>query len=341
MPIFNRLKITRAWKIALWAFVPMILYGVYRAIPPMEVMAVFQRLTRESLFWLLMLNMLILILFSTRWWIVLRTLQETPGFLPLVGYRLAGFAVSYFTPGTQFGGEPLQAMLLNQRQHIKPSTAIASVTLDKLFELLFNFSFLVSGVILMFQQGIWQPMTRGSTLILGGGLLALPFIYLVSLRKGFHPLSWTFSHLPEKESLLRIQHTLAAIEEQCARFMQAQPLLLLAIAAVSTLSWLAMILEYWLMAEFLGIHLNVVEMIMALTAARLAFLTPLPGALGALEASQAYAMQILGLDPLAGLSLGLLIRARDVALGCIGLGLGAQWSSAPLRGSLLLLLKRQ
>ena len=63
-----------------------------------------------------------------------------------------------------------------------------------------------------------------------------------------------------------------------------------------------------------------------MTATRLAFLTPLPGGLGALEAGQVLAMQTIGLDPALGISVSLLIRARDLAFGLAGMGIGARLS---------------
>jgi uncharacterized protein (TIRG00374 family) len=86
--------------------------------------------------------------------------------------------------------------------------------------------------------------------------------------------------------------------------------------------WVGMVYEYWLLTNFLGLRLSVIQSISALTAARLAFLTPLPGGLGVLEASQVLAMQTLGLDPSYGVSISLLIRLRDILFGLAGL-LGA------------------
>jgi uncharacterized membrane protein YbhN (UPF0104 family) len=60
------------------------------------------------------------------------------------------------------------------------------------------------------------------------------------------------------------------------------------------------------------------QTVSALTAARLAFLTPLPSGLGALEASQVLAMQALGLEPTFGISISLLIRLRDILFGMVG-----------------------
>jgi uncharacterized membrane protein YbhN (UPF0104 family) len=88
-----------------------------------------------------------------------------------------------------------------------------------------------------------------------------------------------------------------------------------------------MLLEYWLTLRFLGIQVNLIQAIAVLTAALIAFLFPLPGGLGALEASQVLAMTALGLNPALGLSASLLIRARDISLG----GLGLLWAGVLAR----------
>ena len=94
-------------------------------------------------------------------------------------------------------------------------------------------------------------------------------------------------------------------------------------------SWLTILGEYWLMLHVLGLNLTPVQAISILTAARLAILLPLPGGLGALEASQALTLGLLGINPAAGISLSLLIRIRDVALGGLGLWWGGLKSQLP------------
>ncbi|MGH2606172.1 MAG: lysylphosphatidylglycerol synthase domain-containing protein, partial [Anaerolineales bacterium] len=91
----------------------------------------------------------------------------------------------------------------------------------------------------------------------------------------------------------------------------------------SALSWAVLLGEYGLMLTFLGIPPDWTGTVAALTAGRLAMLVPLPGALGALEASQVLAVSALGYRPAQGAGLALLIRARDVLFGVTGLALGA------------------
>jgi uncharacterized membrane protein YbhN (UPF0104 family) len=80
-----------------------------------------------------------------------------------------------------------------------------------------------------------------------------------------------------------------------------------------------MIYEYWLMLHFMGVTANGLTLVSAITTARLAFLTPMPAGLGALEASQVWVMQLLGLSSSIGISAALYIRIRDSIFGLSGL----------------------
>ena len=84
-----------------------LLWWAVRDIPIPEILATLLRLSPIALLGLALVNVLILLLFTGRWWIVMRALGYRLPFLSLTVYRLAGFGISYFTPGPQVGGEPL------------------------------------------------------------------------------------------------------------------------------------------------------------------------------------------------------------------------------------------
>ena len=87
--------------------------------------------------------------------------------------------------------------------------------------------------------------------------------------------------------------------------------------------WVFSVAEYGLTLRFLGASLSLPQILLALTAARLAFLTPIPGGLGALEAGQVFALSAMGFDPSLGISVAVVIRVRDVLLGSAGLVWGS------------------
>ncbi len=302
----------------LWlGLIGLIAWGL-RSIPIQSVWQTIQGLRLSAMMILVLVNSGLFLLFSSRWWLILWAQGYRVPFLALVGYRLAGFSLSYFTPGPQFGGEPLQVYLSRKHHQLPTDVAVASVTLDKLIELLVNFTFLATGIAITLQSGLLGELAVSQILWLAMGLLVFPAGYLAFLWIGWRPFTWLSRRLPRlagKPFLV----TLAQAETQIGQFCRQHPGPLLAALILSMIVWAGMILEYWLMLRFLGLTLSPAQTIIALTAARLAFLAPTPGGLGALEASQAFAIQALGFSPALGISATLLIRARDLAIGGLGL----------------------
>ncbi len=282
---------------------------------------------------LLLVNGVAIGLFTGRWWLFLLAQGYRLPFPRLVGYRLAAFGVSYFTPGPHFGGEPLQVYLVTRRHAVPVEASIAAVTMDKLFELLTNFTFLTVGLAFALQQQI-LPSSLGVQAVRYALLLLLaPLALLVALWFGKHPLSsllrlvmgvWSNAMIVRWHAALRRSETL--VSGLCRR----RPRVLLVALAVSVLSWVAIIGEYWLMTHLLGLNLTLDQAILALIAARIAILLPVPAGLGTLEASQIIAMEFLGLPGAVGAGIGLLIRLRDILFGLFGLWIGGAgiWSLA-------------
>ena len=318
-----------AWRVRylLWLGILILLAWAMRTIPLQAILQAIQGLSLPAVMTLILINIGLFLMFSSRWWLILRAQGYPVPYLDLVGYRLAGFSMSYFTPGPQFGGEPLQVYLTRKHHNLPEGVAVAAVTLDKLLELLVNFTFLVTGITITVQNGLLGDLAFGQVLGLALALLAVPSGYLVALWAGRQPFSFLSTRLPK----LAAKPILRAIndgEAQLSRFLRQRPGMILAALVLSLVVWAGMIMEYWLMLHFLGLPLSLAQTVSALTAARLAFLAPTPGGLGALEASQVFAIQALGFSPALGISATLLIRARDLAIG----GLGLWWLGNLTRG---------
>ena len=264
---------------------------------------------------LIVLNGLVLLGLNGRWYILLRGLGYKLPFWSLLGHRLAAFGVSYFTPGPQFGGEPVQVVLVERQHGVPRSAAIAAVSLDKAVELLLNFGFLAFGVLLVVQNGLLGEAVGGQTAVWITLLLLPPILYLWLIWRGRQPVSW----LLRLVKLGRWETAVSTSEAQMTTLCQQNSGALLGAIGISALTWGVMIAEFYAMASFLGVSLSLAQLIALLTAARVAFLLPLPGGLGTLEASQVWALELMGFNPAVGLGLSLLIRLRDVSLGLLGL----------------------
>lgn len=299
-----------------------------RLLPWRAIGAILSTLTALEILILLAVNAAILLLFSARWWLILRAFGYRIPYYQLSIYRIVGFSISYFTPGTQFGGEPLQVYLATSRHGVPASTSTAAVALDKLFELCANFAFLAAGVLFIASSGLLPGLARPQLALWAGAFLALPLLYFWSLSTGRRPFSTLVLHLPARLWTLRwlkaVPPLVTATESQIALFFKDYLVTAFAALVISGLVWLAMVFEYRLMSAFLGANLNLSQAIAGFTATRLAFLTPLPGGVGLLEASQVLALQAFGFSQAAGLSLSLLIRGRDILIGLFGLWLGTQ-----------------
>jgi hypothetical protein len=217
--------------------------------------------------------------------------------------------------------------MIHDRYSLPVDTALAAVSLDKLFELVFNFSFLIVGTCLLYFRGVYLDFKfSGSSYILIF-LFLLPMGYFFTLWARWNPLSrlvtqryWRVSKIG---ILARIEDLVICSERSISKFMRDKPGLILFLGLYSSVLWLLFIAEYWLSLVILWANMDLGATVIALTTARLAFLMPFPGAAGALEASQVWIMGTLGFNPALGISLVLLIRARDVAIGLTGISLGS------------------
>lgn len=278
--------------------------------------------------WML-LNLGILILLNLRWWFLLRLQGVKVPFFSLLLYRLAGFGLSYLTPGPQFGGEGWLVILLHRRHGVSVVEGSISVAMDKLIELLANFSFLTFGLLVSLQIGIPQTILSTALALPLIGLLSLPFLLFGLLASGVLPASWLAKRWQQPPRfLIKALQVLSDAEQRSVSLIRQGLLPLIKLYLYSMGIWLLMAGEFWLMLHFFGINASLRQTVFALTAARLAFLTPLPGGLGALEAAQVSALQALGFGASVGLSLSLLQRARDLFLASLGIAVG---SLLPLR----------
>jgi hypothetical protein len=330
----------RLWIILFWLLVPLILWWALRDIRPAEVWGTLSRISLGRIALLISLDVGIFMLISGRWWLILHSLGYRLPYLSIASYRLASYGISYFTLGPQIGGEPAQVYFIHRYQNVPLSSALASVSLDKILELLANSAFLMTGVFSALRAGLFLDLAPVQALLVLSGLTFLLGMYTLALWRGKTPLTWGMSKLPFHNTwIVRFRSTIASAEEQISLFCRRKPLAVFLASCLSLAIWIAMLAEYWFVLDTLGLRFNAFQVMVAMVAALVAFLFPLPGGLGALEASQVLAMEALGADPAIGISISLVIRARDVLIAGAGILLGGliarKKSPAPLAGEIV------
>lgn len=273
------------------------------------------------------LNLFILTAMCWRWFFILRQMQFPVPFGPLILYRMGANTLSYVTPGPQFGGEPLQVYCLSARHGVPPAAASAAVAVDRLVELAGNLLFLsIAGFYVLRTLAPDAAAVKPALVILaavGSGTALL----LVATASGRHPVSrliaWGGRRTGWSRRLARLIDLLQASESRAAPILTARHMGWYALAAV--VQWGAFLAELALIYTFLGVSLSAPALLTLAVAARLAFLLPLPGGWGILEAGQVAAFAGLGGDPTVAMAACLIMRARDLVLIAAGAGLLARW----------------
>ena len=291
----HALSWTAALGLFVWALSRVSLAQAWEAVRQLDATAVIS---------LVVVNVAALVVFGVRWWIILRALGHPIGLFSASLYRLAAFGLSYFTPGPQVGGEPVQVLLAERRHAVPRDVAIGSVGLDRLFDAVVNLAFLTASALIV--------ADTGPTLVVAA-LVLVPLAYLLALAAGKRPVSFLFN-----------RDIVNASEAQAGRFCRERRGPLALAVAASFASWGMLLFEYWLLASFLGIVLSASQLLIGLAAARVAYLLLLPAGLGVLEAGQVAAVRAMGFPAALGLSLSLVIRFRDVVTATFALWLAVR-----------------
>ena len=302
-PRTNIFRLTR--RLVILISLSLLLWWALRNAPLTDIWMALGGLRFWQILLLLGINAVVIGMMTARWWLIVRAENSRVPFLPLVWNRLAVFGLSYFTPGPQVGGEPLQVIYLERRYGFTYARATSTVIMDKLVEFLVNFLLLSVGGWAVLEVGLLSS-TDGISIIglVGLGIvLVWPAVHLVLLYRNILPVTAIFKTIPFLNQNSRLGRWVTGSEAMAAKFCQHHAPALLASVGASAVAVLGILTEYALMAIFLDINLSLIELFAALTFLQLAFLVPLPGGLGALEASQVFALGVLGHSPAVAISL--------------------------------------
>jgi uncharacterized protein (TIRG00374 family) len=277
-------------------------------------------------FWL-GLNALIILVLGLRWQILTQALAMPVSLLKLLLIRQAGQAVSFITPGPQFGGEPLQVYWL-YKYGLPLRKALLSLGLDRFFELWVNFSVLLLAVLLLLTGiggdninntiGDWQTALV-PLLIFLGLMLSLAWILIkqpqwINDRLEAIAARWQHNH-----RLNNINQHWQSLGDDLRIALRTQKIRFLLATALSLLGWAGLLGELYLILQFVGIDADLSSFLIILVAMRMALLLPMPGGVGTIEASVLWSFHILNLPASAALGLIALIRVRDAIVLLIGL----------------------
>ncbi|MDO8343950.1 MAG: lysylphosphatidylglycerol synthase transmembrane domain-containing protein [Cellvibrio sp.] len=289
--------------------------------------------TLQWFFWL-GLNALIIFVLGLRWQLLTQALAVPVNLLKLLLIRQAGQAVSFITPGPQFGGEPLQIYWL-YKYGLPLRKALLSLGLDRFFELWVNFSVMLLAVLLLLTGigdnnssnnigndsnavGDWQT-ALAPLLIFLGLMFSLAWILVRQPQWINNRLERVAARWQHNHRLSGINQHWQSLGDDLRTALRTQKIRLLLAILLSMLGWVGLLGELYLILHFVGIEANLYSFLIILVAMRMALLLPMPGGVGTLEASVLWSFHTLNLPASAALGLIALMRVRDAIVLLIGL----------------------
>ncbi|HUE99304.1 MAG TPA: lysylphosphatidylglycerol synthase transmembrane domain-containing protein [Anaerolineales bacterium] len=311
---------------AVYLVLAILLYFALRNVALDEIWSTIRQLQLWQVATLFGLNLFIYALLTLRWWIIVRAENKSIPYFPLLLVRIAVFGVSYFTLGPHVGGEPLQVFYLQRKYKLTFTHATASVIMDKLLELLANFFLLAVGLTAILQAGILSTNGGSSWLSLSGLVILClwPPIHIILLYKRKHPVSAILRRIPFIKKDSKPVRFIAASERLAGAFCRRHLSSLFIATVISVCAGAGMVSEFAFIVHFLGIELLFWQTVAAWTAGWLALLAPLPGGLGALEASEVFALGAFGVSAALAIGVTLVMRGRDLLIGGVGLFLASR-----------------
>lgn len=312
---------SRLRKFAIYPILFPLLYFALRNAPLPEIWNAVQQLRLWQIVSLIAINVWIYLLITLRWWIIVHAGNRTIPFFPMILIRIAVFGISYFTLGPQIGGEPLQVLYLQRKYGMTFTRATSTVIMDKLLEFLANFFLLALGLTAIVQAGILSTNASKPliSLIPVAALLLWTVLHIALMMRGIYPVGAALRAAFSRFGNPKWLRFIVASERMAGLVCKRHPQALALAAGASLAAGVCMILEYVFITSFLGIHLQSWQTIAAWTTSWLAFLVPLPGGLGSLEASQVFTLGAFGISAALAIGVTFLMRARDLLVGGLGL----------------------
>lgn len=315
------------WQTLIWLIAVALVGWSLSQVQWQEMLNLLASLTLRELAVLVLLNVALTLCLSARDWVLLHASGQGVPLRSTISYYLAGFAFSFFTPGPQLHGAPLQVYLLQRDYPINVSAATAAITVSKLLEGVANIVFLSVSLYAILQLGFFPRAAAPSIGLMVAFLLLMVGSYGFLTWRGRQPLSWLLARLPARWRIRQPQflNVLADSELQIGSYFRRHPLALTVGLMLSFLATLLILLQFYVMLLYLGITLPLLEVISLMVTVQISVLFPTPAGLGAMEAALLFVFQRLGYSAGQGAAFALLLRIRDLGFGLAGLFTGG-WS---------------
>ncbi|MGZ4999028.1 MAG: lysylphosphatidylglycerol synthase domain-containing protein, partial [Methylomonas sp.] len=206
-------------------------------------------------------------------------------------------------------------------------STLLALGLDRFYELWINFGVLLIGALLLAAFPVAGIVNwLGAILALASIPLTLFLLGWFILKRRDRVFAWLTQLTYRWRHHPRLQHIDTHWQRlgcDAEHVVSGGKHVLFRAFVLSLLGWVGLTAELWLLLSVFDLTMDFPAFLTIMLSMRLAFLLPLPGGIGTLEASLFWAFQYLSLPTAAAIGLIALIRLRDalvllVGLGCLG-----------------------
>jgi hypothetical protein len=261
---------------------------------------------------------------AASWRTLMRAYGVTPAWGALLRIKLGGFAVSYLTPLSSLGGEPVSIYLMTRQTGAPPMRVAATLIVAKFLEGLSLIGLICLGSLYLFWSGTF-PEAR-SLLIAGnallGALLLLGLINFAGRRLwASRMLSRLLRHLIARTWAGTLVSQIREIEEEIAQAFRRHRRATLGALAISMLGMTAIYLRPWIFFHFSeGLSLTAAELaaIFGLYVVLATFFWITPAGLGVVEGGMIGIFRLINLSAEGAVAYALAVKGLEITVAVLG-----------------------
>jgi glycosyltransferase 2 family protein len=296
------------WEIIITVLIgAVIIFGISVVVGLQDILDVLSKANLQIIFIALILEILIIGLWTERWSLILKVIDKSPGFNKLFVMMFTSLFGNNITPGAA-GGEPMRAYLLSKFEGISFDLAFVSASADRVFEF-FPFVLVSAFAIYMISTwniGFWSTLFISALIIVTMAFFGL-LIYvgvkremaeriMISLARSIFPI---VIRLTKKETSFakvteQIEYYVGRFSTGFATVLQDHKMFVLGLT-ISFIMWGTDMFRMYLCFVAVGTYPPLIPMIIIYTIAILITILPtIPGALGLREATMVGLFLVVG-----------------------------------------------
>lgn len=284
---------------------------------------IFETFAMANLIWLIPyfgVSFLIVSALVLRLQLILEAHGHHVPFSKLFLIHTAGFAAGFLSPIPLNGGEGAKIFFL-KKEGLSYQKAFSSIIVDKSINETMNVIFSFIGVVLIL---LYLAIPRNNILLMLVGLLVFAailsaFYYRTITGKGaLLPVFRAFKIFNQK-FYKNHKEKIKDTERLLTKFFKNHRSTLKLTLVVSLISWIFMFAEYKLLLLTLGYNAPLIILFIVIAVVALAYMTPIPAALGTLEGGQISVFKFTNMKVSDGIASSIIIRTKDLIISMIGL----------------------